>query len=118
MTRRVLFLLVAALLLRGWMGAALAGEMAAQELRLPVAQATAQQGHDCAQAMVEEADADAADASASAHCQGCTLHALPAAPLVLAAALPQASPAKSRPDFASAERLQGDKPPISRVSRP
>ena len=75
MARRVLFLLVAALLLRGWVGAALAGDMAAQDLQAVIAQVTVQQGHDCAHVATDEASDDAAVSPLHAHCQGCTLHA-------------------------------------------
>jgi hypothetical protein len=113
MSRRLLFLLIAVLLLRGWTGAAMAGQMLAQELQHAGTQVQAVHGSDCPGA-VADAGGDASDtAAASTHCQDCTLHALPAAPLPVAMRLPAASLAELLPAFASAERQLDDKPPIS-----
>jgi len=113
MSRRLLFLLVAVLLLRGWTGAAMAGQMLAQDLQRAGAQVQAVHGADCPGAVADD-DSDASDAAAaSTHCQDCTLHALPAAALPVAQSLPAASLVELRPAFASAELHLGDKPPIS-----
>ena len=113
MSRRLLFLLIAVLLLRGWTGAAMAGQMLALELQHSGTQVQAVHGSDCPGA-VADAGGDASDtAAASTHCQDCTLHALPAAPLPVAMRLPAASLAELLPAFASAERQLDDKPPIS-----
>jgi hypothetical protein len=112
MARRLLFLLVAALLLRGWVGEAMAGQMLAQQLHLPSAHAASMHSPDCPGAVADDQDLDAA-ASASLHCQGCTLHALTAAPLPQARPLPPAPPQALSLAFASAEPQPGLKPPIS-----
>ena len=110
MSRRLLLLLVAALLLRGWIGEAMAGQMLAQQFHLHSTVAAAMHSPDCAAAMADDPDAAAA---AGTHCQDCTLHALTAAPLPLARALPAASFETVVPVFASAEPRAGLKPPIS-----
>lgn len=109
-TRRLLLLLVAALLLRGWVGEAMAGQMLAQQLHLPSAQAAAMHSPDCPGAV---ADDEAAAAAAGLHCQDCTLHAMTAAPLAVARSLPAASLHALAGAFASAEPQPGLKPPIS-----
>lgn len=113
MSRRLLFLLIAVLLLRGWTGAAMAGQMLVQELQHAGTQVQAVHGADCPSAVADDGG-DASDtAAASTHCQDCTLHALPATPLPPAMRLPAASLAELLPTFASAERQPDVKPPIS-----
>jgi hypothetical protein len=111
MVRRLLLLVVAALVLRGWVGEAMAGQMLAQQLQLPSAQAAVMHSPDCPGAMA--AEDDGAAAGQSLHCQDCTLHALTAAPLVLTRLPPASRVLPVAPAFASAERVPGDKPPIS-----
>ena len=113
MSRRLLFLLVAVLLLRGWTGAAMAGQMLAHEMQHAGTQVQAVHGADCPDAVADDGSDASESAAASTHCQDCTLHALPAAALPLAQRLPAASLAELRPAFASAERQLDDKPPIS-----
>ncbi len=108
--RRILLLLVAALLLRGWVGEAMAGQMLAQQLHLPSAHAASMHAPDCPGAVADEGDLAATE---SLHCQDCTMHALTAAPLPLARSLPAASLYAFAPAFASAEPQPGLKPPIS-----
>jgi hypothetical protein len=112
MSRRLLFLLVAVLLLRGWTGAAMAGQMLVHEMQHASTQVQAVHGADCPGAVADEGGA-ASETAASTHCQDCTLHALPATPLPVAMRLPAASLAELLPAFASAERQPDDKPPIS-----
>jgi hypothetical protein len=111
MVRRLLLLVVAALLLRGWVGEAMAGQMLAQQLHLPSTHAAAMHSPDCPGSLA--GDEDGAAAGQSLHCQDCTLHALTGAPLPIAHPLPASRAIEGTPAFASAERLQGDKPPIS-----
>ena len=113
MSRRLLFLLIAVLLLRGWTGAAMAGQMLAHEMQHAGTQVQAVHGADCPDAVADDGSDASESAAASTHCQDCTLHALPAAALPLAQRLPAASLAELRPAFASAERQLDDKPPIS-----
>jgi cytochrome c553 len=110
MKRRFLFLLVAVLLLRGWAGEAMAGQMLATQLQ---ALATAQQvhGEDCAEAMVDEAADALADCASCVQCHDCTLNALPAMAAQAHPELPQALIAAPPPAYASAEPRQGFKPP-------
>lgn len=112
MHRRLLLLLVAALLLRAWVGEAMAGEMLAHQLHAPATQAVLAHGPDCANAAADEDDGDAAS-MASLHCQGCTLNALPAMALPIAPSLPAPGFDELAPRFASAEALRAHKPPIS-----
>ena len=109
MVRRLLLLVVAALVLRGWVGEAMAGQMLAQQLQVPSTHAAAMHSPDCPGSVAGE-DGDEA---AGLHCQDCTLHALTAAPLPLARLLPASRVLPGAPAFASAERVPGDKPPIS-----
>jgi hypothetical protein len=111
MGRRLLLLVVAALLLRGWVGEAMAGQMLAQQLQLPSTHVAAMHAPDCPGAVAGDEDLDAA--GQSLHCQDCTLHALTAGPLPLARLLPASRALAAAPAFASAERVPGDKPPIS-----
>lgn len=106
-----MLLVVVALLLRGWVGEAMAGQMLAQQLHLPSSHAAAMHSPDCPGSAAGEEDGVAA--AESPHCQDCTLHALTAAPLPLVHPLPASRAATGTPAFASAERLPGDKPPIS-----
>lgn len=111
MARRLLLLVVAALLLRGWVGEAMAGQMLAQQLHLPSTHAAAMHSPDCPGSAAQAEDLGAADQGL--HCQDCTLHALTAGPLPLARVLPASRALTATPAFASAERAPGDKPPIS-----
>jgi hypothetical protein len=111
MVRRLMLLVVVALLLRGWVGEAMAGQMLAQQLQLPSTHAAALHSPDCP-GSVEGEDGEAA-ADQGQHCQDCTLHALTAAPLALPWLQPASRVLPRAPAFASAERLPGDKPPIS-----
>ncbi len=111
MARRLLLLVVAALLLRGWVGEAMAGQMLAQQLHLPSTHAAAMHSPGCPGTVAgEDGLGTVGD---SLHCQDCTLHALAAAPLPLARLLPASRALCATPAFASAERVPGDKPPIS-----
>ena len=109
MVRRVLLLLVAALLVRGWVGEAMAGQMLAHQLEAPSVHAMSMHAPDCPGAVADDGEA----AAASLHCQDCTLHALTAAALPLAHPLPAAPLQAFALPFASAEPQQGFKPPIS-----
>lgn len=108
--RRFLFLLVAVLLLRGWAGEAMAGQMVAAQLQ---AMTTAQQvhGEDCAEAMADEAADALADCASCVQCHDCTLNALPAVAAPAQGALPHALIAPPPPAYASADSRQGFKPP-------
>lgn len=112
MVRRLLLLVVAALVLRGWVGEAMAGQMLAQQLQVPSTHAAAMHSPDCPGSVAGE-DGDEAAAGQGLHCQDCTLHALTAAPLPLTRLLPASRVLPGAPAFASAERVPGDKPPIS-----
>lgn len=110
MKRRLLLLLVAVLLLRGWAGEAMAGQMLATQLQ---AMATAHQmhGEDCAEAMADEAADALADCASCVQCHDCTLNALPATVAQGQAELLHALAATPPPAYASAEPRQGFKPP-------
>lgn len=109
MVRRLLLLVVAALVLRGWVGEAMAGQMLAQQLQLPSVHAAAMHSPDCPGSVADDGESAAGQGT---HCQDCTLHAMTAAPLSVARVLPATRAAAATPAFASAERLPGDKPPI------
>ena len=111
MVRRLLLLVVAALVLRGWVGEAMAGQMLAQQLHLTSTHAAAMHSPDCPGSVADEGGEAAADQGL--HCQDCTLHALTAAPPTLTRLLPASRVLPAAPAFASAERVPGDKPPIS-----
>jgi hypothetical protein len=117
MSLRVVYLLVAVLLLRGWVGEAMAGQMLSQQLQAAApagAAAMASHGPDCAGAMESGAAAESAMSCGSClHCQDCSLNALPAVRPAEAGAAghaPLAAPARA---FASAEPVRGLKPPIA-----
>ena len=105
---RVVLLLVLALVLKGWVGEAMAGQMVAQQLQHAAigADADAQPCHPHAPA------GDGGGHVSCEQCQACSLNALPAAPVVLATALPQPMQARAAVHFASAEPRQGHKPPV------
>lgn len=110
MKRRLLVLLVLVLLVRGWAGEAMAGQMLASQLQ---AMATAHEmhGEDCAQAMADEAADALEDCASCVQCHDCTLNALPAVAAQADAQLPHALAASAPPAYASAEPRQGYKPP-------
>jgi hypothetical protein len=114
MSRRVLLLVVVALLLRAWIGEAMAGQMLAQQLHAPAAQAMTMHGPDCPGAMLDQDSSPADLAATLAGCQDCTLHALAAVPAVPVAPFAPAAPIDGVPiAFASAELRTASKPPIS-----
>jgi hypothetical protein len=105
---RVILLLVAALLFKGWAGEAMAGQMIAQQLAQAdvVAMHAECPGH----AAQHEGEMDTASCE---QCQACSLHALPALPVVVAGERPHAAPSQPAPRFASAELRSSRKPPVS-----
>ncbi|MBC5765955.1 hypothetical protein [Ramlibacter albus] len=106
---RMILLLVAALLFKGWVGEAMAGQMLAQQLDQAVA---AQAMHaDCPGHAAHE-DGKTNPASCE-QCQACSLHALPAMPVLVAGAAPRATPAQAAIHFTSAEPRPTRKPPVS-----
>lgn len=117
MSPRIVYLLVAVLLLRGWVGEAMAGQMLSLQLQAasPASvSATTAHGPDCAGAMDSGTAAESAmNCGSCLHCQDCSLNALPTVspPEAGAAAhAPFAAPARA---FASAEPVRGLKPPIA-----
>lgn len=110
MRHRIVLLLIAMMLLRGWVGEAMAGQMLAQQLHTAGIQAVQVQQPDCHQASASDAVLDATCGSCL-ECDTCTLHALPAQPVAVAAFLPHALEAPIVAAFASAEPLRGFKPP-------
>jgi hypothetical protein len=116
MPRRLLLLLVAALLLRGWAGEAMAGQMLAQQLQAAATvQELAAHPADCPFAAEAAADADAASLAACSclQCDDCSLNALPAVRLALGEPDAFAPPRAKALKFASAEPAPGLDPPIS-----
>jgi hypothetical protein len=114
MHRRLLLVLVAVLLLRGWAGEAMAGQMLAQQLQAAaVAQQVAAHPPDCPFAAAANNEAEAAVACSCLQCDDCSLNALVVPHLPHAEPL-AAAPLASKPlAFASAEPVRGLKPPIS-----
>ena len=112
MRRRLVFLMIALFLLRGWVGDAMAGQMLAHEVA-----ASAQAAAGTPEPMVHGIDCPgAAEASGPScdMCQACSaIAAQPVAGRCAPARLPQPVPAMDAVAFASAEALQGFKPPIS-----
>lgn len=120
MRRRFLIVLAAVLLLRGWFGVAMAGQMLAHELQPPAASAVATMVHgpDCQGMAFDDEDAAAAQdydgmCGSCLHCEDCTLHALVATNVPIANVLPEALASTGGIRFASAEPRTGFKPPIS-----
>jgi hypothetical protein len=127
----VLALMIALLPLRGWVGEAMAGQMAAQQLLAiksgaasPVpmgavagfsSQAAMQAMPDCPGHMAGADQASTADVCACCnHCQVCSTAALQADPVLQPGpAAPQARPSMHAERFASAPGIQAIKPPIS-----
>jgi len=127
----VLALMIALLPLRGWVGEAMAGQMAAQQLiaiksgaQTPdsmgagagfSSQTAMQAMPDCPGPMAEADPATNADACACCnHCQVWSTAALQAEPgLPPGPAAPHARPATRAERFASAPAIQAIKPPIS-----
>lgn len=119
MRRWLLFTLIAVLCLRAWAGEAMAGQMLAQQLHAASAAAapagSMQHGADCMAAMADEAGQTADNGTVCGsclHCQDCSITALPTLAPAMPAALPPAPRANAHAAFASAEPLQGIKPPI------
>jgi hypothetical protein len=117
---RVLFLalMIALLPLRGWVGDAMAMDMAAAALE-PAGMASDCPGHADRQAGTERGT-DHAESHAGTDCSHCTAcqicHSVALTPMALplaAAALPAVAPTSSTRQPASAERTPGFKPPIS-----
>lgn len=115
MRRRLLLLVVAALLLRGWLGEAMAGQMLALQLQAAGAPVTiaAMHGPDCPGLAAQDEAGDADTAANALHCQDCTLNALPAPTPATGRALPAPAAATPQPIDTSAESQPGIKPPIS-----
>jgi len=124
---RVLFLalMIALLPLRGWVGDAMAMDMAAAALE-PAGMASDCPGHAAPQATPADRPAgmeqgtDPAESHAGtdcSHCGACQIcHSVALTPMALplaAAALPAVVPTSSTRQPASAERTPGFKPPIS-----
>jgi hypothetical protein len=111
------FVLVAVLVLRGWVGEAMAGQMLAMELA--TAQASAQMAAmpDCPGHAAMDAAADDAgqgmNCGSCLSCQACSLNALPTAAVAAAPSMIHAHPPSERVLFASAPAAPGFKPPIS-----
>lgn len=114
MPRRLLLVLVAVLLLRGWAGEAMAGQMLAQQLQAAAtAQELAAHPPDCPFAAAAADEVDAPSACSCLQCDDCSLNAL-VVPLLPHAEPLAATPLAPRPlAFASAEPIRGLKPPIS-----
>lgn len=114
MAKRLLLLIVAALVLRAWVGAAMAGEMLAGQAQEAVAAVQVHEG-DCAHHMADAATPASGDhtGASCAQCQDCTLAALPARAHAMAQPLPQPAAAEPPFSFASAELVPGVKPPIA-----
>lgn len=117
MSLRVVYLLVAVLVLRGWVGEAMAGEMLAAQLQAAASASVPAgpvHGPDCAGAMDQHADAESTMSCGSClHCQDCSLNALPAVSLAASGVAPHTPFAGPAPAFASAEPARGLKPPIA-----
>jgi len=125
-----LALMIALLPLRGWVGDVMAVELAQQSVAgpHPAMAGAASALADCHEGHGEHAghapmaqpaphaqpgDEHAADCGTCTVCQICHSVALTAVlPRLPAAVLPMAAPRTSQPQYASAERVQGDKPPI------
>jgi hypothetical protein len=130
----VLALMIALLPLRGWVGDAMAMELASETLEQPVS--AIESGANHAHAMMVAADSDAktlmhadcqehapspddssqaaSDCETCTSCQICHTVALtPTLPQLAAASVPAARPQAASTFFASAERAPGFKPPIS-----
>jgi hypothetical protein len=114
MHRRLLLVLVAVLLLRGWAGEAMAGQMLAQQLQAAAsAHELATHPPDCPFAAAADDEAEAAVACSCLQCDDCSLNALVVPRLTQAEPLAAAPLATSPLAFASAEPVRGLKPPIS-----
>lgn len=130
----VLALMIALLPLRGWVGDAMAMEMAAETLEEPASaiESVANNNHSARADALSEAkntmhpdcpdhvaSSDgtphaASDCNTCANCQICHSVALtPTLPQLAQAAVPAAQPQATAALFASAERAPGFKPPIS-----
>jgi hypothetical protein len=109
MRHRLVLLLVAVLLLRGWVGEAMAGQMLAQQLHSAGVHSVQVQP-DCHEAAGPEVAVEAACGSCL-QCDTCTLNALPAQLAPVDASFSHALGAPAVAAFASAEPLRGFKPP-------
>jgi hypothetical protein len=107
MRRRLVYLFVVLLLLRGWMGEAMAGQMIGQQIEKAVA-AVAVQAADCHGDTHD--DGRMADCEA---CEACSMNALPAPLAAIGAAAPDVPRAQGMASFASAERRAASEPPIA-----
>jgi hypothetical protein len=124
---RTLFLalMIALLPLRGWVGDVMAVELAQQSMagahQAMSAMADCHEGHAGHAPMAQAApqaqpdgEHTTADCSTCTVCQICHSVALASVlPQLPGTTLPMAAPRASQPQYASAERVQGDKPPIS-----
>ncbi|MBI5276716.1 MAG: hypothetical protein HY854_09675 [Burkholderiales bacterium] len=117
MRQRLLLLLVAVLLLRGWGGEAIAGQMLAQQLQAGVVAAQLQDAvmsHEhCAQAASDPATGDTASEVSCTLCQACSLHALPVVMVQATQPQPCAPRDEGAAPFASADTYPVSKPPIA-----
>jgi hypothetical protein len=125
----LLALMIALLPLRGWVGDVMAVELAQPSQGAPhhAMLAGASTMADChedhaghAPTVGLQAHAQPGDEHAAGACGSCTVcqicHSVALAnvlPPLPAGSLPMAAPRSSQPQYASAERVQGDKPPIS-----
>ncbi|MBA3592221.1 MAG: hypothetical protein H0W47_00270 [Polaromonas sp.] len=118
----LLALMIALLPVRGWVGNAMAVDMAAQQ-SLAATPASAEAVSDTSIMPPDcpmHAQADAEEAAAGAHCSSCNTCQLCLAlasfawdPPASATTVPHAGPAASVQHFSSAERISSLKPPIS-----
>lgn len=115
MHRSLVLLIAVTLLLRGWVGEAMAGQMLALQLQAAGApvEVVVVHGPDCPGMAAQDEAGDVDAAAKVLHCQDCTLNALPAPTLAVARPLPVPAASAPQPVFTSAEPQPGLKPPIS-----